>query len=438
MFAEFEEICNRLKINFDDRRGICSKANDELIENLSSFLNLNCILYKTGNFLEGWKVPMGWELIKANISIGNRNFNSENCKLIVPFGSKSFSFSGKYSKIKDLLNISYSNNDAVPYRTQYYQSDTKPVICLPLNVNNKIEDDEKISIEIQTNEYDHHLNIGELLIEGESKKTIIITTYNCHPGLGNDNFSGLLSWAYLAKKIKENKKNFYTYRFVVAPETIGSIAYIKYLESIGVKENIIHTFILTCLGGKEKNYTYKKSPYPNGYSRYVENFLLNYSEKIDLRNFSHDGSDERQYSSPGVRISSSSLCRNRYYEYPQYHNSLDTWEYMNKKAVWESTLLMHEIIKNADKNVRLPTALSRFGEPSLSSLGISFHLGGSSLNNSGEFQGMNKKEFFDLFSLCNGNNSFADIVEIFKEANYSKERLIELFTKLIKLKVVEF
>ena len=415
MFAEFEEICNRLKVNFNNRRGICSKANDELIENLSSFLNLNSIFYKTGNSLEGWIVPMGWELIKANVSIGDRNFNSENCKLIVPFGSKSFSINGKYGKIKDLITISYADDNAVPYRTQYYQSDARPVICLPIDKTTKIEDDENIFIEIQTNEYDHHLSIGELLIKGESKKTIIISTYNCHPGLGNDNFSGLLCWAYLAKKIKEKKKNFYTYRFVVAPETIGSIAYIKYLESMGIKENIVHTFILTCLGGKEENYTYKKSPYQNGYSRYVEDFLLNYSKKIELRNFSHDGSDERQYSSPGVRISSSSLCRNRYYEYPEYHTSLDDWEYMNKNAVWESCLLMSEIINNADSNVRLPTSLCNLGEPSLSSLGINFHLGGSSLKNSGDFQGINKKEFFDLFSLCNGNNSFEEIVEIFKE-----------------------
>ena len=94
---------------------------------------------------------------------------------------------------------------------------------MPVNATNKIEDDEKF-IEIQTNDYEHHLNIGELLIEG-IKKTIIITTYNCHPGLGNDNFSFCV--AYLAKN-KRKEKNFYTYRFVVAPETIGSIAYIKY------------------------------------------------------------------------------------------------------------------------------------------------------------------------------------------------------------------
>ena len=37
--------------------------------------------------------------------------------------------------------------------------------------------------------------------------------------------------------------------------------------------------------------------------------------------FTPDGSDERQFSSPNVGIASSSLCRNRYYEYDEYHTS---------------------------------------------------------------------------------------------------------------------
>ena len=150
------------------------------------------------------------------------------------------------------------------------------------------------------------------------------------------------------------------------------------------------------------------------------------------------GSDERQYSSPGVGISSSSLCRNRYYEFNEYHTSADDWEYMNINAVWESYLLMYKIIDNADKNDRIPSSLTNLGEPSLSSLGISFHLGGSSLNNSGVYKGIGKKQFFDLFSLCNGNNSFDEIVEILKEKKYSRSELVELITKLIDYKVVEF
>ena len=60
------------------------------------------------------------------------------------------------------------------------------------------------------------------------------------------------------------------------------------------------------------------------------------------------------------------------------------------------------------------------------------------VKNSGEFKVINKKEFFDLFSLCNGNNSFAEIVEIFKEDDYTKDELLELIFKLEELKIVEF
>ena len=51
----------------------------------------------------------------------------------------------------------------------------------------------------------------ELLIKGRRKKEVLISTYICHPGMANDNLSGILVTglsAYL--KSKKNLKNGHT------------------------------------------------------------------------------------------------------------------------------------------------------------------------------------------------------------------------------------
>ena len=107
------------------------------------------------------------------------------------------------------------------------------------------------------------------------------------------------------------------------------------------------------------------------------------------------------------------------------YTSLDTWEYMNENAVWESTLLMHEIVNNADKNVELPTLLVDLG---VCFTWYKFSFGKFFKN---WWISRDKQKNFWSFPLCNGNN----IEEIgdFKEKLF-RDRLIELFTKLTRLK----
>ena len=68
------------------------------------------------------------------------------------------------------------------------------------------------------------LRYGEHVLPGKSKETIIITSYLCHPSLANNELSGPISLVLLYNKLKSLKNRLYTYRFLLIPETIGSIA----------------------------------------------------------------------------------------------------------------------------------------------------------------------------------------------------------------------
>ena len=71
------------------------------------------------------------------------------------------------------------------------------------------------------------MDYGESLIKGKSKKEILFSSYICHPSMVNNELSGPVIIAALINYINSLKSRKYSYRFVLVPETIGSIAYIN-------------------------------------------------------------------------------------------------------------------------------------------------------------------------------------------------------------------
>ena len=100
------------------------------------------------------------------------------------------------------------------------------------------------------------ITIGELLIPGEKSEEILIYTYICHPSLGNDNLSGALMTAFLARELQKKSNLKKSYRIIWVPETIGAIAYAAFNES---KLKVINTgMVITTVGGPGQ-FGYKQS-----------------------------------------------------------------------------------------------------------------------------------------------------------------------------------
>ena len=69
-----------------------------------------------------------------------------------------------------------------------------------------------------------HLAYGDLIIKGKSEKEILISSIVVINNVMI--ISGTVLAMHLAKYLL-NKDNYYTYRFVFIPETIGAIAYLS-------------------------------------------------------------------------------------------------------------------------------------------------------------------------------------------------------------------
>ena len=123
----------------------------------------------------------------------------------------------------------------------------------------KVKKNKKYIVNIDTEIYKGSLRYGDFLLKGKSKKTILISTNLCHPSLANNELSGPLVWVSLYEKLSKLKNRYFSYRFVIIPETIGSIAFFSKKTPKKQIENIYAGITLTCLGGYKKKISFKHS-----------------------------------------------------------------------------------------------------------------------------------------------------------------------------------
>ena len=269
------------------------------------------------------------------------------------------------------------------------------------------------------------MNFGEIILKGKSKKEIFLSTNICHPSLANNELSGPATLIFLAKWLS-SRKNKYTYRIVFLPETIGSIAYLFHKKE-ELKLNVIAGFNVVCVGD-DRTYSYVPSRNGNSLSDKVALAVLK-SKNLNFKKYkwSDRGSDERQYCSPNIDLPIASLCRSKYGEYKEYHNSLDDLKkVVTPKGLDESFKLLKETIIKIEKSV-YPKAIYPC-EPMLSKR----NLYATKFNQKLTIIQKNIREFL---SYADGTNSIDDFTDLLQLKKKEILYIIDILkkNKLIKL-----
>jgi len=253
------------------------------------------------------------------------------------------------------------------------------------------------------------LSYGEYLLPGDSKQEILISCYICHPSMANDSLSGVLLTAFLARQLSRTKQRKWSYRFIFVPETIGAIAYCAINKEIMKAIDI--GLVITTVGGPG-SFGYKQSfEQMHPINRIIESVLSETGKGFLTYPFDIHGSDERQYSSQGIGINAATICKDRYYEYKEYHSSLDNLDFTNGRQIKESLDIYLELIKRLEVRKiyrnKMPSC-----EVMLSKHNLYPTKGGHQLPE------MNERSEIDLLLwlafLCNGRNSIDDIAHKLK------------------------
>jgi len=398
------DLKRQLEDYFDRLWPICRSITGlgfrESLAILSEIIPVKKLKYETGKRVFDWIVPKEWNardayLIDPN-GVKRADFKSNNLHLM----GYSTPFFGTLplSKLQEHLYSIPENPTAVPYLTSYYKE--RWGFCLPHNELTKLPKG-NYKVVVDTELKMGHVVVGEKILAGDTKQEILFSANLCHPSLANNELSGPLVLSFLYKKIASLRKRKYTYRFLILPETIGSICYLSD-HHVTLKKNVIAGYVVTCIGDRGK-FHYKTSRQLDALpDRAAKVVLRDFGEHKILPFFPHHGSDERQYCSPGINLPIGSLMRSVYAQYREYHTSLDDKQFISFDAMNESIEAYWQIVKCLEANVIWRGTVMN-GEPQLGRRQL-YSLLGSTTGNQGKMAAL-----MWFLNLADGTNDLIDI-----------------------------
>ncbi|EFH3718112.1 DUF4910 domain-containing protein [Campylobacter coli] len=368
---------------------------------------------KSGTKVFDWIVPDEWNVKEAYIITpeGEKicDFKKHNLHLLNY--SEAIDKEIELEELQDHLYSIEEMPDAIPYVTSYYKR--RWGFCLTHNERKKLKKGKyKVYINAKHDE-NGVLDYADFILPStqNSKDEILISTYLCHPSMANNELSGPVVAIFLAKWLLSLKERKYNYRFVIIPETIGSIVYLsKHLEHL--KKHVKAGFVLSCLGD-DHAYSLIHTPKENTLSDKVALHTLKNKENFKAFSFLDRGSDERQYNAPLVNLGIVGVCRTRYGDYDGYHNSKDDLNFISEKGLMGGLQSMQEMILNLEINAVYENTI--VCEPNLGKRGL-YH----TLSTANDIP-----LACNFLAYCDGENDIIDIANILNMQAYEFKELLE-------------
>ncbi|EAI2799804.1 DUF4910 domain-containing protein [Campylobacter jejuni] len=376
---------------------------------------------KSGTKVFDWIVPDEWNVKEAYIITpeGEKicDFKKHNLHLLNY--SEAIDQEIELEELQDHLYSIEEMPDAIPYVTSYYRR--RWGFCLTHNERKKLKKGKyKVYIDAKHDE-NGFLDYADFILPStqNSKDEILISTYLCHPSMANNELSGPVVAIFLAKWLLSLKERRYNYRFVIIPETIGSIVYLsKHLEHL--KKHVKAGFVLSCLGD-DHTYSLIHTPKENTLSDKVALHTLKNKENFKAFSFLDRGSDERQYNAPLVNLGIVGVCRTRYGDYDGYHNSKDDLNFISEKGLMGGLQSMQEMILNLEINAVYENTI--VCEPNLGKRGL-YH----TLSTANDIP-----LACNFLAYCDGENDIIDIANILNMQAYEFKELLE---KILEYKLI--
>lgn len=309
--------------------------------------NFKRVKFKSGSKVYDWKIPKEWDVKNAYIASLDKKKYAEFEKNNLHLLNFSIPIKKRVSR-KELFKHLYTlkkQPNSIPYVTSYYKKNWG--FCITENQKKKLRD-KFYDVFVDSKFKNGNLHLSHAIFKGRSKKEIFFSSYLCHPSMANNELSGPAVLIKLAEYIKNKKKLNFTYRFVLLPETIGSICYIKKFGKT-LKKNMICGFNLSCVGDN-KVYSHIESRYGNTLADLSLREALKGKKRYKKYSFLQRGSDERQYCSPGIDLPVCGFSRSKYGEYPEYHTSEDNLNLVSEKGLKNSFEVMKSIINKFEKD----------------------------------------------------------------------------------------
>lgn len=387
------------------KRDIVSDGFDQALLRLAQEAPMTIYEYPSGDICWTWKVPEKWTCQAAYLETldGRRLLDYADHPLHVI--SYSLPFEGTVSREELLthLHVHPRLPDAIPFMYKYYERDWG--LCATQLLRDSLVD-EAYRVVIRTTFEPGALKVGEIVVPGQSDETFIIAAHLCHPAMVNDDLTGVVVALETARqwiqRSLEQGSPYYTYRFLILPETIGSVAYLSHHEELIPK--MVGGLFLEMLGNASPH-ALQTSFQPDSQP---DRCLTAALRGLDAEGYfgayrTVIGNDERQFNAPGVRVPMLSLSRVERPELPtrpyrEYHSSQDTPAIVSQACLEDSCRTVLGLLEAWEKNQYVVNHFK--GEVFCSGYGIWIDY---RLNPEGS------RQLFRIMEHCDGGHTVADI-----------------------------
>jgi aminopeptidase-like protein len=319
----------------------------------------------SGTRVFDWEVPPEWNVHAAWIDddTGRRLVDLRDHPLHVLGYSGAVEGRVRGAELQEHLWSIPEQPELIPARTSYWER--RWGFALADRIRQQIRDDALYDICIDaTHDGDGSLTYAEAVVPGLTDDEIVVSTYTCHPGLANDGVSGMVVAALLVRYLRPQTLR-HTVRLLLAPATIGSIAWLAANEDR--LPRVRAGVVVSCVGDRGP-LTLKHSR--RGGTTIDRAAALICAERGGSeRPFEPWGTDERQFCSPGFDLPFVALTRTPHGEFPEHHTSADELSLLDPAMLADSISALAAIIDVVDRDERLVN-LAPKGEPRLGERGL--------------------------------------------------------------------
>lgn len=373
--------------------------------------------FPTGDKVFDWEIPQEWNIREAYIE-------HESGKKFAKFSDSNLHVMGYSMPVnkaldkQELLNHVHTHphdKSAIPYVTSYYKKDW--AFCMSQEEVDALPEG-MYRVMIDSDFQDGTLCLQEAVIQGATTNEIFFSSYLCHPSMANNELSGPVLLNHIIDYVKSMTNRTYTYRFVLLPETIGSIAYLS-MRKDQLRQNVVCGYNLSCVGD-ERAYSHVESRHGNNLADIALKAALINLDNVINYSFLERGSDERQYCSPGIDLPVCTFCRSKFGRYPEYHSSKDDFNVVTAGGLEGSFEVMRTIIDSFEMGMY--PKLNILCEPQLGKRGLY-------PTTSKLYKGKHPAETrMNVLAYCDGKTSIHQIASILS---------INLFKIMEELKILE-
>lgn len=397
LFAEADSIGREahalMELLYPLCRSLTGNGVRQTLQQLQDLIPLKIHEVPTGTRAYDWEVPCEWNVQDAYVLDGNGrrviDFRANNLHL----ASYSSPIDARITRAEllDHLFTDPQHPDWIPYRHFYYKQGW--AFCVSHSLLSRLNEAE-YRVRIDTRLEPGSLTYGELILPGCESGQILISTHTCHPSLCNDNLSGVVVAALLARDLSRSLTR-WGFRFVFVPATLGPLVWLSRNEHIvpDIRGGLVVAGV-----GDSGAATYTRS---RRGATHIDRAIAHVFEHTAttgaaIREFSPLGYDQRQYCSPGFDLPVGCFMRTPDGEYPEYHTSADNLQFVTSAALGDSWRLMRLAIDILEED-RKYVNLSPKGEPRLAPRGL--------------FHDAERLGLFWILNFSDGQHSLLDIAE---------------------------